>query len=143
MKHRIAIRLFIFIALLAGLPGLVGIASAQNKVPVTIPFAFVANHQSMPAGQYYVRMLTPHLMSLAEGRTGITKTLLLVRPESERNVETSGRLIFLHPGSRYYLTQARMAGSSVHSELIDQPRLERELEAQTPIAQSTVEIALR
>ena len=143
MKHRIAFRLFIYIALLAGLPGLVGIASAQNKVPVTIPFAFVANHQSMSAGQYYVRMLTPRLMSLADGRTGITKTLLLVRPESEQNVETRGHLIYFHPGTRYYLTQVRMAGSSVHSELIGQPRLERELAAHTPIAESTVEIALR
>jgi hypothetical protein len=143
MKHRIAFRLFIYIALLAGLPGLVGRASAQNKIPVTIPFAFVANHQSMPAGQYYVRMLTPHLMSLADGHTGITKTLLLVRPESEHNGEARGRLIFFHPGTRYWLTQVRIAGSSVHSELMGQPRLERELAGQAPTVEQTVEIALR
>jgi hypothetical protein len=88
-------------------------------------------------------MLTPHLMSLADGRTGITKALLLVRPESEHNVEARGRLVFLHPGTQYCLTQVRIAGSSVRSELMGQPRLEREMAGQTPIAESTVEIALR
>jgi hypothetical protein len=143
MKHRIAFRLFTYIALLAGLPGMVGSASAQNNIPVNVPFSFVANHQSMPAGPYYVRMLTPHLMSLADGRTGITKALLLVRPESEHHLEAGGRLVFFHPGTRYWLTQVRIAGSSVHSELIEQPRLERELAVQTPTAEQTVEIALR
>jgi len=143
MKHRVAFRFFLYIALVAGLLGAVSSASAQNSIPVTIPFAFTANHQSMPAGEYYVRLLTPRLMALADGRTGISKALLLVRPESELNVETRGRMVFLHSDARYFLKQVRIAGSSVHSELFVQPSLERELATQTPPAESTVEIALR
>ena len=143
MKHRIAFRLLVCFALVAGLLGAVSSASAQNSIPVTIPFAFVANHQFMPAGEYKVRFLTPHLMSLADGQTGIAKTLLLVRPESEQKMETRGRLIFLHSNTRYYLTQVRIAGASVHSELVVQPSVARELATQTPLAESTFEIALK
>src|SRR5215469_7364814 len=126
MRHRVAFRLLIYVALVAGLLGTVGSASAQNSIPVTIPFAFVVNHQSMPAGDYRLRLLRPPLMALADGRTGVTQALLLVRPVAERKVENRGRLIFVHSGARYFLKEVRIAGSSVHTELVLEPSLARE-----------------
>ena len=142
MKHRVAFRLLIYVALVAGLLGTVGSTSAQNSIPVTIPFAFVVNHQSMPAGDYRLRFLTPPLMALADGRTGVSKVLLLVRPVSERNVETRGRLIFVRSRARYFLKEVRIAGSSVHTELVVEPSLAREWTTRTRQPESKVEIAL-
>jgi hypothetical protein len=143
MKHRVAFHLFVHIALVVGLLGTIKSASAQNNIPVAIPFAFVANHQLMPAGEYNVRLLTPRLMSLADGRTGATKALLLIRPDSDGKVETRGRLIFLHSETGHYLKQVRIAGSRFHSELVVHPSLEGEFAAQPSAAESTVEIAVK
>src|SRR5215469_13134368 len=114
MKKRNAVRLFVVIALIGGLLGTASTASAQKGASVTIPFAFEVNHLMLPAGDYKVLVLTPHLVSLIDRPTGTHKGLFLVRPESERTIETRSRLIFLHHDRRYYLTQVRFGGHSVH-----------------------------
>jgi hypothetical protein len=143
MKNRIATSLFIGLALIAGLLGTASRASAQKGALVTIPFAFEANHQVLPAGDYRVHVLTPRLISLIDRSTGTYKALLLVHPQQEREIETRGRMIFLHGEKQYLLTQIRFEGSNLHADLVVQPSPKRELVKQTPASKSTVEIALR
>jgi hypothetical protein len=143
MKNRIAVSLIVGLALIAGLTGSTKSASAQKGALVTIPFAFEANHLVLPAGDYKVHVVTPRLISLIDRSTGTYKALLLVHPQQEREVETRGRMIFLHGDKQYFLTQIRFVGSSLHANLMVQPSLKRELAKQTPPDKSTVEIAIR
>jgi len=143
MKNRNAVSLFIGVALIAVLLGAASRASAQKGALVTIPFAFEANHQVLPAGDYKVHVLTPRLISLIDRSTGTYKALLLVHPQQEREVETRGRMIFLHGDQQYFLTQVRFEGSNLHADLVVPLSLQRELAQQTPPDKLTVEIAMK
>jgi len=142
MKNRIAVSLF-GVALIAVLLGAASRASAQKGALVTVPFAFEANHQVLPAGEYKVHVLTPRMISIIDRSTGTYKALLLVHPQQEREVETRGRMIFLHGEKQYFLTQIRFEGFNVHANLVVSPSLQRELVKQTPPAKSIVEVAMR
>jgi len=135
MKNRSAVRLFASLALTAGLLATSSRGSAQQGALVTIPFAFEANQQVLPAGDYRVHVLTPHLVSLIDRSTGTYKALILVRPQQDQQPETRGRMIFLHHEQRYYLTQVRFEGSTVHANLILQPSIQRELAKLTELPQ--------
>ena len=143
MKNRNAVSLFIGVTLIAVLLGAASRASAQKGALVTIPFAFEANHQVLPAGDYKVHVLTPRLISLIDRSTGTYKALLLVHPQQEREVETRGRMIFLHGDQQYFLTQVRFEGSNLHADLVVPPSLQRELAQQTPPDKLTVEVAMK
>jgi hypothetical protein len=143
MKSRIAVSLFIGLALIAGLLGAASRASAQKGALVAIPFAFEANHQVLPAGDYKVHVLTPRLISLIDRSTGTYKALLLVHPQQEREVETRGRMIFLHGEKQYFLTQIRFVGSNLHANLMVPPSLQRELAKPAWPDKPTIEIALK
>jgi hypothetical protein len=143
MKNRNAVSLFIGVALIAVLLGAASRASAQKGSLVTIPFAFEANHQLLPAGDYKVHVLTPRLISLIDRSTGTYKALFLVHPQQEREIETRGRLIFLHGDQQYFLTQVRFEGSNLHADTVVPLSLQRELAQQTPPDKLTVEIAMK
>jgi len=143
MKNRITASLFIGLALIAVLLGFASRASAQKGALVTIPFAFEANHEVLPAGDYKVHVVTPRLISIIDRSSGTYKALLLVHPEQEREVETRGRMIFLKGEKQYFLTQIRFEGSNLHANLMLTPSLQRELAKQTSADRSTVEIAMR
>jgi hypothetical protein len=100
-------------------------ASAQASESVTIPFAFSANHHSVPAGSYQVQLLSDRFLSFHNIKTDKTQ-ILLVRPEEGRGIETQGRLIFRRDGGRNYLTQVWIAETNVHSELAVQLKPEGE-----------------
>jgi hypothetical protein len=59
-------------------------ASAQATGMISIPFEFMANHQLVPAGSYKVDLLSDRFLALIDGKTGTTRTVLLVRPEEGR-----------------------------------------------------------
>ncbi len=143
MKNRIAMSLIVGFALVAGLFGAAGRASAQKGALVTIPFSFEANHQALPAGDYRVHVLTPRLISLIDTSGGTYKALLLVHPEQERAIETRGRMIFLRDDNRYFLTQIRFEGWNVHANFALPESLTRELAERSPSKKSRIEIATR
>lgn len=143
MKNRIVLGLSIGVALLAGLLGSASTAAAQRGSLVTIPFAFEANQTAFPAGDYKVRVLTSHLIELTDTAAGTYKALLLVRPEQERQIETRGRMIFLHGEKQYFLSQIRFEGFNVHANLLLQPSLQRELAKVAAPDQSKVEIYMK
>lgn len=144
MTHRIAnlTNLILSLSLATGLLCAGAHASAQAVQSFTIPFAFSANHHSVPAGSYKVQLLSDHFLSLRNIKTDKTQ-ILLVRPEEGRVIETKGRLIFRHDGGRNYLTQVWIAGTNVHSELAVRLKPERAFAKGVALPDSSFEVALK
>jgi len=117
-------------------------ASAQSSETVTIPFAFSADHQQVPAGTYEVRLLSSSFLSLYNLRTAKTQ-ILMVRPDEKRVIETRGRLTFLRDGTQYSLMQVWIAGTDIHSELAFQPKVDQAVAKNNPSAGSTIEVAMK
>ena len=113
----------ILIAALALLPLAAVNASAQSKARVNVPFAFMANHQVVPAGYYQV-LSSDSTLTLINAASGKVQAILLVRHEAGDAIETQGRMRFKVSGSHHVLTEVQFAGSSVHSELLAQPKPE-------------------
>ena len=134
--------LLLSLPLAAGLLCATSNASAQTAESVAIPFAFSANHVQFPAGTYEVRRLSGVLMSLYNFETGKIQ-LLMVRQEDGRDVQTRGRLVFHHDETGNSLMQAWIPGTTIHSELIVQPKLQQAAAANRPQTDSTIEIALK
>jgi hypothetical protein len=115
-------------------------ASAQTTASVSIPFAFSADNQYVAAGSYKVELLSDRFLSLRNIATNRTQ-VLMVRPEAGRSIETRGRLVFRQDGSRKYLAEVWLAGTSLHSELAVQHK--RESESAKSKAMTTFELAMR
>lgn len=116
-------------------------ASAQTTASVNIPFAFSADNHIVQAGHYKVELLSDRTVALRN--TSSNQTLfLMVRPEAGTAYETRGRLVFHQDGSRKYLAQVWIAGTSMHSEMAVQHKQERTLAQRTPEV-STIEIAMK
>jgi len=115
-------------------------ASAQTSASITIPFAFSADNQYVAAGTYKVELLTDRFLSLRNAETNKTQ-VLMVRPEAGPAIETRGRLIFHQEGSRKYLAQVWIAGTSMHSEVAVQHKSDRTL-ADKAHQVSTIDIAM-
>ncbi len=117
-------------------------ALAQTTASVTIPFAFSADNQYVPAGTYKVELLSDRFLSLRNTATNQTK-VLMVRPEAGPAIETRGRLTFLQEGSRKYLAQVWIAGTSMHSEMAVQHKPERTQATKNTPGVSTIEVAFK
>jgi hypothetical protein len=91
------------------------------------------------AGSYKVELLSDRYLSLRNIATNRTQ-VLMVRPEAGQAIETRSRLVFQQDGSRKYLAQVWIAGTSLHSEMAIQHKKERE-SAKNNV--TTVELALR
>jgi hypothetical protein len=118
-------------------------ASAQNReVIVDVPFAFVANHTSLPAGHY--RIIADHsFLYLSDADTGDSQAVLITRAESNSPVEEASKLEFYVSGSRHLLTEVRFAGTGSRSVLLRQPKRERVVAGNTLPAGKFLEIASR
>ena len=133
--------LLLSLSLAAGLLCATSNASAQAIETATIPFSFTADHQQFPAGTYQVTRLRDGVMSLCNLDTAKTQ-LLMVRLEGGRVVETRGRLIFHHDETGNSLMQVWVAGTTIHSELMVQPRI-TPASAKSTSAGSSIEVALK
>ena len=117
-------------------------ASAQTAASVTIPFAFSADNQYVPAGSYKVELLSDLFLSLRNIDTNQTQ-VLMVRPEAGQSIETQGRMVFQQDGSRKYLAQVWIAGTSLHSEMAVQHKSELKSAKSTATPVSTFELTLK
>ena len=133
----------ILIATFALLPLAAVEASAQTKsVTVDVPFAFVANHTSMPAGEYRILDNNDQLLFM-HADTGKSQAIVLSRTESGAPAETLGKLEFYVSGSRHVLTEIRFGGTSTHAVLLRQPRPERVMARNGEPSSQIIEIATR
>ena len=128
--------------LAAGLLCATSNASAQTGETATVPFAFAADHQQFPAGTYEVSRLPDGIMSLRNLNTGRTQ-LLMVRLETGRVVETRGRLVFQLGQTENTLTQVWIPGTTIHSELTVQPKIQKLITKNQSPAGSVIEVATK
>lgn len=141
MKHRSVIltRLLVGVALATGLLYAAANASAQ-RTSVTVPFAFTANHEYVPAGFYEVELLSDRFMALRNTVTHDTQ-VFMVHPTEGQILESPGRLVFVRVGQQFHLNQVWIAGKSMHSEMVVQHKADRELAKGLTPAGSNVEVA--
>ena len=129
----------LLILMLAGLTGLLNAQVISPKITAQIPFEFVANGKTMPAGECTIR---------AEGdgttilwiRSG-NENLMAV-PHSTQSPKPSEKtvLVFHRYGERYFLAsislQGRMAGYELPAN-----KLESELRAQRVVEKDVILLA--
>ena len=114
--------------------------SAQNAARATVPFAFTANHQTLPAGCYKVTLQSEGYLLLTSCDTGRMVGLMVRTTNAYRNVD-HGSLVFTSTGHRFWLTDVHFAYTNMESWLATQPKSEFGL-AKNPTAE-TVEVAMK
>jgi hypothetical protein len=139
-RSRILSNLLLSLPFAAGLLFAAPHASAQNTASFSIPFAFSANNQTVPAGSYSAQLQSDRFLCLRNLKTGSSQ-IVMVRPDDSGRMTNTGRLVFQRYGRRSYLKQVWIGGTSTHSELVVRPKIEQELAQQTPPTVSSVEIA--
>lgn len=141
-RHSLSISHLLLLAVTAGL--LLGgpRAFAQTAVTAHIPFAFTANHQTMPAGSYKLELLSDRFLCFTDNRTGRHQAVIMVQPVSGDYIESRGRLRFLARANRHYLMEIHFSGSSMHSMPVLSRSFEREL-AGNKAPDLNVEIAMK
>jgi hypothetical protein len=117
-------------------------ASAEASESVTIPFAFSADNQHVPAGSYKVQLLSDRFLSLRNIKTNKTR-VVMVSPELGQVVETRTHLVFQRHDGQLSLNQVWIAGTSLHSELYPHTKPERTAAKEIPPSDSTFELALK
>ena len=96
----------------------------------------------MEAGSYKVELLSDRYLSLRNIATNQTQ-VLMVRPEAGQAIETRGRIVFQQDGTRKYLAQVWIAGTSLHSEMAGQHKRDSESAKSKGTQASSVEVALK
>jgi hypothetical protein len=105
-----------------------GSALAQTiNVRADIPFKFVINKQTLPAGQYSIKTLNASSGRTLLIRSDDSKTASMVSSDSVQSFKPADqtKLVFRRYGDRYFLSQVWVAGQESGHEL---PRSGRETE---------------
>jgi hypothetical protein len=95
-------------------------ASAQTvNVKAKVPFSFIVNRATLPAGEYWLNSLDDQGTALAIRNTDSKTTNLVL---SNACVSTRGanktKLVFHRYGNRYFLSQIWMAGNDRGREIL-------------------------
>jgi hypothetical protein len=108
----------------AALTLLITTASAQTvKVKANIPFSFVVNRATMPAGEYQVESMDRDGGVLAiRDANSKTTNLVISNACQSRKATTHTKLIFHRYGDRYFLSQVWIAGNNRGRELLPSAR---------------------
>ncbi len=130
------------IAALALLPFAAVHASAQNSARVNIPFAFQANHASLPAGHYRV-IASQSTLTFIDDDTGRVQAMLLTRDDYGSAAPERGRLEFYVSGTRHMLTDVQFAGSSKEIVMLRQPQKEKTVAQNANPEGDTIQIAMK
>jgi hypothetical protein len=143
MTRRSAIfaNLLFSLPLITGLLGTAPSASAQPGLTATIPFDFSVGNQHLTAGSYSVEPLSGCFLAIRDNKTSRT-TVLMVRKEEGRGLESTAHLTFQREGRGMYLTQAWFAGYQGHIETVAKPKRDLEYAKATPAGPS-IEVALK
>ena len=143
MKHPIGFLAAVFAVMLTVVL-LAPVASAQETLRVTIPFAFTANHQVLPAGSYVVKRQDgtwgPYLLLVNRTKGTVAAMLMAYTTVSYRTLARSS-LVFHNTGHKYWLSEIRFSESNMTSQLSTQPKPEPGMAKTNP--NTTVEIAAR
>lgn len=136
MKRQIVILLGVF-----GLMFSAAVANAQTlKVKANVPFDFMVDKTTMPAGTYNIDAVLPSSSALAI-RNNDAKVGRLVLSDSARSHEPSAdtRLVFHRYGDRYFLSAIWVQGERSGREF---PMSKREAEVAKSLPESDNVIVL-
>ena len=96
-------------------------AQSTHRFKVDVPFQFILNGQTLPAGNYVIERTDaakPNIITLTKGDGGIVRLVLTQRVEKD-NPSTTSSLIFIRREGKNYLFQVwnigAMNGSQVPS----------------------------
>jgi hypothetical protein len=127
MKRALAVMLFLSAAAWSGAVG--ASAATDNAVVVTIPFAFYAGDQLLPAGRYLIE--TPLMGGYASGsmvrigtQDGSMCRYLLSMPMAGATADSDYHVTFSKLGDAYFLSQVR---NSVNGAQLFRSRSHRRL----------------
>jgi hypothetical protein len=123
MKKRafVTATLFVFSLIVAA-----QVAQAEEPMLVSIPFAFVAGNETLPAGEYRVEKLHGNSEVVLIRCTDACGTVMVLSNASQaKETQTQSKLIFNHYGNRYFLSQVWSAGS-IRGRQIPPSRREKE-----------------
>lgn len=125
------------LGLLLAAPALAQTASMN----VNVPFDFIVNGKTLPAGEYRVDGLTTSTSTIAIRNTEKTAKLMALTNGCESiEAADASKLVFHRYGGQYFLAQVWSAGSSEGREL-PRSRAEREVASNHQPAPQIVAIA--
>ena len=99
-------------------------ASAQTvRLKANVPFSFVVNRATLPAGEYSAESMDDQGIVLAIRSSNGKGTNLVVSNSCQSlNAASHTKLVFHRYGSRYFLSQAWVEGNTLGRELAPSPR---------------------
>jgi hypothetical protein len=100
------------------------VASAQTiKVKVNVPFGFIVNRATLPAGEYLMESVDDagKVLAIRDLDTNTAKLVIFNSCRSSKT-ESQTKLIFHRYGDRYFLNQIWVEGNSSGHELSPSPR---------------------
>jgi hypothetical protein len=93
-------------------------AQERPILRATVPFAFIVENTTLPAGTYIVSILSPHNMMIkvqsADGRKAV---LIAAIPARKLDPSNQTKLVFHRFGNEYFLAQVWEQWSEVHRDL--------------------------
>src|SRR5260370_7161891 len=101
----------------------VSITHAQiggDVLKLKVPFNFTVGTQTFPAGQYSLKPLLPHTMSL-RNQAGQVLTNITTNSVESTEVQKSMKLIFNGYDGHYFLAQIWKEGDNIRRELTTSP----------------------
>jgi hypothetical protein len=100
-------------------------AQSTHRFKVDVPFQFILNGQTLPAGNYVIERTDPakpNIVTLKSADSGILRVIITQRVERD-NPSTASSLIFIRREGKHYLFQVWNVGAMNGSEI---PSYERE-----------------
>jgi hypothetical protein len=100
------------------------VASAQTiKVKVNVPFGFIVNRATLPAGEYLMESVDDagKVLAIRDLDTNTAKLVIFNSCRSSK-AGSQTKLIFHRYGDRYFLNQIWVEGNSSGHELSPSPR---------------------
>jgi hypothetical protein len=142
MTRRSAIlaNLLLSLPVVTGLLGTAPSALAQSQMTATIPFAFSAGDRHLAAGSYSVERINSSFLAVRNNKTSRI-TVLMVRGEQGRGLQSNAHLTFQREGRGMYLTQAWFAGSSEYVQTVAKPKRDLEYAKGASSAGQVIEVA--
>jgi hypothetical protein len=103
-------------------------ASAQtHRVTVSVPFSFVAGHQTLPAGEYTIEQNRGQGSAIL--RSGKGGAIMLLAAKSDQAFEEKSYVLFRRKGTHYFLAEIWRQGEG---QVLAPGNLERELASKRP-----------
>jgi len=121
-KHGVALLILTMLAL-------TGLANAQGVIKAQVPFEFVANGKTMPAGDVRIDVQSSAGPNVLWINAGDQHMVSLTREEVGSGANEATSLVFHNYGGRYFLAGVKLEGRST-AYTLPAGKVEMELRAQ-------------